>query len=254
MDDQSASTPFRAVFESALRTYDEKTGIILAEHPLTSRFQNCRSVESINALLEDQLRASSDSVGNDRIMISIKSIISILSGLSATPALDWATGLVCQKALMACSGSLTVFLQTFSPENAIHASLAILLAVCVFLCLRYYADPCDIYVCQAANGIEASYDALIDLLESIEHFLRRLEIYTHIPHTTALDDMMVKIIMELLSTLALATKGLKRGRWCESDLVDVLHYSIERSEIQKETLWREGRRGSTAEVGPTHPR
>ena len=110
------------------------------------------------------------------------------------------------------------------------------------------------YVCQATNGIEASYDALIDLLESIEHLLRRLEIYTHIPHATALDDMMVKIIMELLSTLALATKRLKRGRWCESDLVDVLHYSIERSEIQKETLWREGRRGSTAEVGPTHPR
>jgi hypothetical protein len=69
---------------------------------------------------------------------------------------------------------------------------------------------------QAAKGVSASYDALVDLLESIEHFLRRLEIYTQIPHTPALDEMVVKIMVELLSTLAFVTKELKQGRLSES--------------------------------------
>ena len=60
------------------------------------------------------------------------------------------------------------------------------------------------------------YDALADLLESIGHFLSRLEIYTEIPPTDAMNDMIVKILVELLSTLALATKEIKRGRFSES--------------------------------------
>jgi len=72
-------------------------------------------------------------------------------------------------------------------------------------------DSHDIHMYQAANGMNANYDALVDLLESIKHFLMRLDIYTHIPHTPALDKMVVKIIMELLSTLALVTKELKQG-------------------------------------------
>ena len=90
-----------------------------------------------------------------------------------------------------------------------------------------------------ANDIQSSYDALVDLLELIEHFLRRLAIYTHIPHATALDEMVVKIIMELFSTLALATKRLEQGGSSESVLADMLRYSMERSEASKEMLWRE---------------
>jgi hypothetical protein len=110
MGDQSRSTHFRTLFESALQAYKEKTGITLIEHPLAVQLQSCRSVESITAVLQDQIRASNDFGGNDRIMKSIKSIISITSTLSATAALDWVNGLVCQKALMTCSTSLTRFL------------------------------------------------------------------------------------------------------------------------------------------------
>ena len=66
----------------------------------------------------------------------------------------------------------------------------------------------------------ASYEPLFDLLESIVHFLNRLDIYTRIPHMPAMDEMVVKIMVELLSTLALAIKGLKRGRSSESILAD----------------------------------
>jgi hypothetical protein len=94
---------------------------------------------------------------------------------------------------------------------------------------------------QAAKGIESSYELLVDLLGSIEHLLRRIEIYTHIPHTPVLDEMVVKIMIELISTLGLATKGLTQGRLSESSLLRVPPFSMQRSETPKETFWREGR-------------
>jgi hypothetical protein len=80
-------------------------------------------------------------------------------------------------------------------------------------------------VFQAAKGASDTYDGLLELLESIEHFLKRLDVYTKIPPTPAMDEMVVKIMVELLSTLALATKQVKQGRPSESLLADVLRYS-----------------------------
>jgi hypothetical protein len=70
----------------------------------------------------------------------------------------------------------------------------------------------------------ASYEPLFDLLESIEHFLNRLDIYTRIPPTPAMDEIVAKIMVELLSTLALATKELKQGRSSEFIFLDLLLY------------------------------
>jgi hypothetical protein len=75
---------------------------------------------------------------------------------------------------------------------------------------------------QTNKDMNASYDAMADFLESIGYFLKRLDIYTQISHNPALDEMVVKIILELLSAFALVTKGLKQGQSSESILVDVL--------------------------------
>jgi hypothetical protein len=61
----------------------------------------------------------------------------------------------------------------------------------------------------------ASYDALVDLFASFENFLSRLSIYAGIPPTPPLANVLVKIIVELISTLALATKQVKQGRFSE---------------------------------------
>ena len=74
---------------------------------------------------------------------------------------------------------------------------------------------------QAAKGIISNCDALIDLLESIEHFLNRLNIYTLIPPTLAMDEIVVKILVELISTLALVTEKLKQRRSSESVVASV---------------------------------
>ena len=82
------------------------------------------------------------------------------------------------------------------------------------------------------------YDALVDLLESIEHFLKRLGIYTKIPPTPAIDEIVVKILVELLSTLALATKELKQGRPSKPAPPDVVAYSVKRREIRQKAFRR----------------
>jgi hypothetical protein len=65
---------------------------------------------------------------------------------------------------------------------------------------------------QAVKDVSASYDALVDLLESFECFLGRLDIYTKIALTGAMTEIIVKIMVELLSTLALVTRQIKQKR------------------------------------------
>ena len=255
MADPSASPHFQARFESALQAYQTKTGITLAEHALAVQLQSCNTVESITTLVQGQAQAFSNYRESDRIVNSIKTTVSILTSLSAaarSPLAD-AVGLVRQIAMVVLFTFLTLFLQPFPPAKAIQAGLAILLDVCAALQIicRY---PCDIEVDQAAKGVTSSWDALLELLESIEHFLNRLDIYTRIPRTLAMDEMVVKIMVELLSTLALATRELKQGRSSEPILADVLPYSPQHSQICEEGFRREGRRSDPAEARPTHGR
>jgi hypothetical protein len=70
-----------------------------------------------------------------------------------------------------------------------------------------------VWVCQAASGVTSSYDALLDLFECLGNFLKRLEIYTTMPPTPIMTDIIIKIMAELLSVLALATKQIKQGRF-----------------------------------------
>jgi len=73
---------------------------------------------------------------------------------------------------------------------------------------------------QAVKDVSVSYDALVDLLESIERFLYRLDIYTKISPTVGMAEMIIKIMVEVLSTLALVTKQVRQKRPSKSDLVD----------------------------------
>lgn len=68
--------------------------------------------------------------------------------------------------------------------------------------------------------MRSSYEALVDIFECIENFLRRLKIYTEVPPTPAMTDILGKIMVELLSVLALATKQINQGRFSKSMLPD----------------------------------
>jgi hypothetical protein len=85
------------------------------------------------------------------------------------------------------------------------------------------ADLCDIRTYQAVKGVLDDYDTLADLLESVEHFLNRLDIYNKIPPTVSMIEIIVKILVELLSILALATKQLQQGKFSEFALGKTLY-------------------------------
>ena len=68
---------------------------------------------------------------------------------------------------------------------------------------------------QAVKDASDSRDTLLDLFSRIEHFFERLNIYTAVPPTPAMTSIIVEIVVEVLSFLAIATKITKRGRTSE---------------------------------------
>ena len=64
----------------------------------------------------------------------------------------------------------------------------------------------------------------MDLFECLGNFLKRLEIYTAIPPTPMMTNIIVKILVELLSVLAVATKQIKQGRLSEFTLTCTVDY------------------------------
>ena len=101
MGDLSQPSRFQALFESALQDYQTQTGTILVNHPLAQQLQNCDSIDSVTAVLQEQARAFSEFRGNDgKIMKSLKHVVSVLYKLSVSTVLGEAIGLVRRKALI----------------------------------------------------------------------------------------------------------------------------------------------------------
>ena len=210
----------QALFQSALQAYEKKTGVFLAQHPLAIKLQSCDTVEAITGLLQDQAQAFRGLQGSDKIMMSLKTTVSILSKRLSAASLVDAFGLVRQKGLMACLTSLNIiYRHSHLPRRYRLVSRSYL--TCVPFSSSY-VDGLVTSVIQSAKDIISNCDALINLLESIEHFLTRLNIYTRIPPTPAMDEIVVKILVELISTLTQVTEELKHRRSSESVLPSIL--------------------------------
>ena len=126
----------------------------------------------------------------------------------------------------------------------------------LYVPLYLHAYSCDIQVLQAFKGVMDDLDTLVDLLESIELFLNRLNIYTKTP-TPAMTEIVVKILVELLSIFALVTKQIRQGRLgrtSEFVFAEVLSDadSMEYREACKKALRRELRPEGSSEAGPTY--
>ena len=68
---------------------------------------------------------------------------------------------------------------------------------------------------QAASAVSASRDLLLGLFERIENIFRRLEVYIDVPRTPGMTDAIVKVMVEILSILAIATKEINQRRASE---------------------------------------
>ena len=75
---------------------------------------------------------------------------------------------------------------------------------------------------KAAKDVISAQEALIDIFERIENFFRRLETYTEVRPNAAMTDIIVKIMVEVLNILGIATVEIKQGR--TSQLSTPLHF------------------------------
>ncbi|KAH8982520.1 hypothetical protein EDB92DRAFT_1640898 [Lactarius akahatsu] len=170
----SSSTPnFQPIFERALKEYEKKTGKDPTSHPLAAEIKGCGSPEAILTILEGKANELDQSRNSDdRLTKWLNPTVNILNALSAT--------------LGESAGSV------FPPTKIIFSGIGILLV--------------------AAKSTVASRDMLVELFDGIESFFRRLKTYTEIPPTQAVMDVLVKIMAEVLSILATATKGVREKR------------------------------------------
>ena len=73
--------------------------------------------------------------------------------------------------------------------------------------------PFDVQVNQATEGSVTSCDALTEMLESIENFVNRLKRYAETSQPVpAVDEIVIKLMVELISTLDLVSRKLSKRR------------------------------------------
>jgi hypothetical protein len=131
------SSSFQDLFNAALQDYENQTETKLIEHPFAKQLEECDSVDSIVAILQEQAQTFRKFRGDDgKITKSLKSSVDVLYTLSNSTVLGEGIGLVrkiLHNRLHGDSFFLIVILQAFPPASAIFTGIAILLAVCPLL-------------------------------------------------------------------------------------------------------------------------
>ena len=107
--------------------------------------------------------------------------------------------------------------------------------------------PSNTYGSQAAKDVRSSQDTLLDIFERIGMFFRRLEMYMEVPLTTEMTNTIIQIMVEILSTLGIATKEIKQSRTSELFMYEKVTVTVDLTkfrEIYEESDWKDryGRR------------
>ena len=203
---------FVSIFNAAFEKYKQKTKSDLASHPLLPALQSCDSPEAILIVLREQIPAFGQSQNaDDRLTKWVTPTVHVLYSFSDT--LGQGIGLVNIKVFPREESCSDIYFQAFPPASVVFAAISVLLSVSIFpvsLC-----NLLDTRVSQAAKDASTSQEKLIEIFNRIEHFFHRLEIYTGITPTMAMTDIVIEIMVEVLSILAIATKEVKRGRLSE---------------------------------------
>ena len=205
-----SSTLNTQLITDALVDYARITGIDLSKNPFATAIEQANSPETILELLQEREKAFKEyREGNRRLISCISPAVKVIQAFSGV--FGEAVSLVSHTCHLVTH--LTRVRQVpFPPAKALFVGIDVLLSVRPFKTLINHSR-CDSSAFQAASGVTSSYDALLDLFELMGNFLKRLEVYTTIPPSPMMMDLITKIMVELLSVLALATKQIKQGRF-----------------------------------------
>ena len=210
----SSSSSFLPIFTAALDTYDKTTKKKLLTNPLAAQLQSCDSSTTILSVLQDLAQQLDESRSSDQRLTNwLSPTVNVLFAFSAT--LGEGVGLVGLESL-----------SHENPGSDFHFSgiVACESDICWDRCPsfgEYFsrshgADYCNNVIYQAAKDVDASQDVLVDLFSRMENFFKRLESYTEISPTPAMTSIIVKIMVEVLTILGIATKEMKQRRSSES--------------------------------------
>ena len=177
--------------------------------------QSCNSPEAIITALREQGSASNQSRNSDVILTKwVAPTVNVVYAFSAT--IGQGVGPVCIVIFPHGEFRFNIHYQAFPPANAIFAGISVLLLVSIL----HVSLPQTILTVdtgpQAAKDASTGREKIVDIFERIEHFFRRLEIYTVLTPTAAMTEIIVEIMVEVLTILAITTKELKCGRLSES--------------------------------------
>ena len=211
--EQMPSMSFQPILDAALADYTKQVGIDLATHPLADSLRSCSSPDDVLKLLEDKANQFKDfRDGNRKLLNWLSPVVHVVHTLSTV--LGASITLVSRNILVLSIYSFSLILLPGSFRTSKGD-------FCWRGCSHRSAYPITfsdyishhIWILQAASGVSSSYDALVDLFECLGNFLKRLRIYTDLPLTPSTTEISLKIMVELLSVLALATKQIKQGRF-----------------------------------------
>lgn len=181
----TSASNLRSILDEASVQYKELTGYNLATHPFAAKFDNWDSADTILEVFQDQARKFNEfRKGNEKLMEWLKPTVQIMVSISAS------------------LGNAATSVQL------VFTGISILIGVSLFL---NSLSPVHVTSTQAAAGVVASYEVLVNLFESVRYFLQRLKIYAGIPLTTELTQIFGRIMAEIILILALGTKELMRG-------------------------------------------
>ncbi|KAH9039669.1 hypothetical protein EDB85DRAFT_2272704 [Lactarius pseudohatsudake] len=168
-----SSSQFDSIINAALNEFKEKTGKNLLDDWLAKELQSCNSVEAVMDIIQGQAEAFDKfRNGGSKLMKWIRSSVHVLYTISAT--LGDGVGAVVPSA------------------KAVFTGIGVLLA--------------------AAKDVRASHDALVDLFERIQLFLKRLGVHTRISPTKDMVEILVKIMAEVIAILSIATKEMQQSK------------------------------------------
>ncbi|KAH9044894.1 hypothetical protein EDB83DRAFT_1558369 [Lactarius deliciosus] len=182
-----SSSQFELIFNAALNKFKEKTGKNLLDDWLAKELQNCDSVDAVMDIIQGQVKAFDRFMnGGSKLMKWVRSSVHVLYTISA--ALGDGVGVAVPSA------------------KAVFTGIGILLA--------------------AAKDVRASHDALVDLFERIQFFLKRLGVHTRISPTKDMVEILVKIMAEVIGILSIATKEMQRSKTGRPFLQDIHDYHL----------------------------
>jgi hypothetical protein len=207
----ASSNNFQQIFNNALKAYERRTKNDLLAHPLAAQLQACQSPAAVLAILHQQVQELDQSRSSDeRWSKWLDPTVNVLFAFSA--ALGEGVGLVCLS--MRICKALRSYYWTGVLARKSDLCRSRSPSIGAYLpSLNPFARAIDMsLISQTAKDVRSSQDVVIDIFERIENFFRRLETYTEVPPTTEMMDISMKILVEVLCILAIATKEIKQSR------------------------------------------